>query len=342
MRILMVNHEFTVTGSSMAFVRLAAHLQAQGHEISLAPLISADGPIKQRYEALGIPFVTKAVLAEFDLAIANTICNASVVLQIAPKLPTIWFINEAEIALNILLQNPALARAFVHAAAVIYNMPFQHDVFRSFTYHLDPTKFHTASFGVDLDPTTIARDKVPPKSRKLRAVQVGTIEPRKRPGDFIRAVHHSRLDMECIICGKYYELDEAAKTIVAGEPEKYRLLHGLADGEVMAWVESADMFCLASSSETQALSVYEAALLAKPLLLSDLPCYRDVFQHGRNAVLFPPKHVELLALSMHMLAASENLRNQLGHAAQQTALRFSNAAFFARFDMIMKTVITQA
>jgi glycosyltransferase involved in cell wall biosynthesis len=312
MRILMVNHEFTITGSSTAFLRLAAHLQGQGHQVSVLPVNPADGPIKTRYAQLGVPIVEQAVLSEFDLAIANTICSAGVVLRIPAALPTIWMINEAEVALNILLRNTSLLPAFERAAAIIYyNMPFQHDVFRSFTYQLDAAKFHTASLGVDLDLTMIARNKVPPKSRRFRAVQVGTIEPRKRPGDFVRAVAKSGLDMECVICGKYFEIDETAKKIVAAEPDKYRLLEGLSDGEVMAWVESADMFCLVSGSETQGLSVYEAALQAKALLLSDLPCYRDIFIHGRNALLFPPGHIELLSLSMQMLAASEQLRNEL-------------------------------
>jgi glycosyltransferase involved in cell wall biosynthesis len=338
MRLLMINHEFTITGSSTAFFRLAMHLQRQGHEIVVAPVIATDGPMKTRFQDAGIPIESTAVLADFDLAIASTICSASVVLQIGAALPTIWFVNEAEIALNILMHNPQLVAAFRLAAAVIYNMPFQHDVFRSFTYNLDQSKFHTASFGVDIDPTGVARGKIPAKTRAFRAVQVGTIEPRKRPGDFIRAAARSGLDMECIVVGKFYQIDEAAQNLIDQDPEKYQLLEGLPDDEVLAWVESADMFCLASGSETQSLSAYEAALLARPLLLSDLPCYHNVFQHGRNCLLFPPGHIELLSLLMQVYAASPALRAQMGAAAQHTASQYNNAKFFAKFDNIMTSV----
>lgn len=34
----MINHEFTITGSSTAFFRLAMHLRAQGHEIQQLPI----------------------------------------------------------------------------------------------------------------------------------------------------------------------------------------------------------------------------------------------------------------------------------------------------------------
>ncbi len=339
MRILMINHEFTITGSSTAFFRLAMHLRGQGHEILLLPVNPADGPMKARYVAEEIPVVDSVDLAAVDLAIANTICSASHVLRVAPFIRTIWFINEAEVALRILLENTELLPAFALPRAIIYNMPFQHDVFRSFTYHLDPGKFHTASFGVDIEPSIIARDRVPAKSRPLRVVQVGTIERRKRPGDFVRAVARSGLDMEAVICGKFIEMDEEAQQLVRNEPHKYRLLEGLTDGEVLAWVESADMFCLASDSETQSLAAYEAALLGRPLLLSDLPCYRDVFVHGRNCLMFPARHVDLLALSMNMYAAHPALRQEMGRNAQQTAERYSNAAFFARFDAIMTSVV---
>ncbi len=338
MRILMINHEFTITGSSTAFFRLATHLRGQGHELALVPVIPNDGPMKIRFLDAGIPVQSSVALENFDLAIASTICSAGVVLKIAAALPTIWFVNEAEIALNILLKNPELLPAFRLAAAVIYNMPFQHDVFKSFTYNLDQSKFHTCSFGVDIDPTSLARDKIPAKTNALRAVQVGTIEPRKRPGDFVRAARHSGLDMECIVIGKFFHIDEAAQKILDAEPEKFKLLEGLPDSEVLAWVESADMFCLASGSETQSLSAYEAALLARPLLLSDLPCYHNVFQHGRNCLLFPPGHLELLSLSMQVYAASPSLRRQMGEAAQRTARQYNNAKFFAKFDTIMNSV----
>jgi glycosyltransferase involved in cell wall biosynthesis len=335
----MINHEFTITGSSTAFFRLAVYLGTQGHQITLLPFNPADGPIKARYLAQGISIIDSAVLSDFDLAIANTIATAPLVLQAGPRIPTIWFINEAEVGLQLLLRNPAWLPAFEYAAAVIYNMPFQHEVFRSFTYDLDQGKFHTASFGVDIDPVTIAHSAVPAKQKALRVVQVGTIEPRKRPGDLIQAVARTGLDVECIICGKFFDLDETARAIVKCEPEKYRLLEGLTDGEILAWIGSADVFCLASSSETQALAVYEAALLARPLLLTDLSCYRDVFLHGRNCLMFPAGHIDLLAMSLGMYLSNRKLRDEMGSAAQRTATRYSNAVFFARFQSIMHRIV---
>lgn len=341
MRILMINHEFTITGASTVFFRLATYLQAQGHTISVFPCNPQDGPIKTRYEARGIPIITSARLADFDLAIANTVCSAVMVVKIAGQLKTIWFLHETEIALNLLLKNNEWIAAFSLAAAVIYQTAYQQDVLRSFTYNLDQAKFHIVPNGVDIAPENIARDRITPKSRPLRVVQVGTIEPRKRAGDLILAVAQSGLDIECVICGKFFVLEEAASAAITSEPNKFRLLGETKEEETLGWVESADIFCLASSSESQPVSVFEAGLLARPLLLTALPAYRGIFTHGQNCLMFPTGNVEMLALSLNMYAASAKLRDDLGRAAQQTARRFTNAAFLARFGMIINSVMGQ-
>lgn len=338
----MINHEFTITGASTIFFQLACHLQDRGHRITVAPSIPADGPMKARYERRGIPIVTKIDLSAFDLAIANTVATAGYVLHLGPRLRTIWYIHEAEIGLKVLLEHQEWLSAFDGAAAIVYNMPFQQDVYRSFTYALDQGKFHTLPFGVEIDRAAIARDAVPAKRRALRILQVGSLEPRKRPGDVILAVARSGLDAECILCGQHFHLDDSAKAIIARAPERFRIIEGATDDEIHAWQELADIVCLASGSETQGLAAYEAALLARPLLLSDLPCYRDVFVHGRNCLMFPVGHIDMLAMSMAMLAANPALRTHLGLAAQRTVMRFSREAFFARFEGVMVTAVAGA
>jgi glycosyltransferase involved in cell wall biosynthesis len=335
----MINHEFTITGASTVFFRLAQHLQGRGHAITIAPCNPADGPMKARYEDLGIPVSSTIVPGEFDLILANTVSAGPYVARLGPPHRTIWLVHEAEIGLAVILRNPApYLAAFAAAAAVVYDMPFQHEVFRSFTYQLDQSKFHTVSCGVDIDRTAIRREAVPPKTRRFRVVQVGTLEPRKRPGDLVQAVAQSGLDMECVICGKFFQIDDRARAIIAADPERFRIVEGASDGEILAWVESADMFCLASGSETQGLAAYEAALLARPLILSDLRCYRDIFTHGRNCLMFPAGNIALLAMSLRMLAVQPQVREALGLAARKAVARYTNAAFFARFESVMVSV----
>jgi glycosyltransferase involved in cell wall biosynthesis len=339
MRILLVNHEFTITGASTVLFRLALHLQGQAHEVSVLPANPQDGPMKARYEAQGIPVSNTADLHQFDLAICNGICTAGLVLRVAPVLPTIWFVHEAEIALNLILKNPDWIRGFALSRAVVYQTSYQHEVLGSFTFNQDRTKFHIIPNGIEVALECLARDKVAPKRHAFRAVQAGTMEPRKRPGDFIRAVKASGLDMEAVLCGKYFHIDDDALEIIKADPEKYRVLEGLSDAELLAWVESADMYCQASGSETQGIAAYEAALLSRPMLLSDLPCYRGVFRHGHNCLMYPPGSIRLLAHAMRVLASDPELRTTLGQAARVSAGRFTHARFFHGFDAVIGSVV---
>jgi glycosyltransferase involved in cell wall biosynthesis len=182
---------------------------------------------------------------------------------------------------------------------------------------------------------------VPAKNGQWRVVQVGTIEPRKRPSDVIRAVSRLDADVECAICGKFFEIDKDAEAIIRADPQRYRLVEGLPDEEILAWTESADVFVLASASETQGLAAYEAALLGRPLILSDLLCYRSIFAHGQNCLLFPQGNVEMLAQSIAMLLGAPDLARQLSLAGQRTARRFTNEAFHVGIEALIYRTLAQ-
>lgn len=340
MRILMINHEFTITGASTIFFTLAQHLRQRGHSLAVLPCLSTPGPMAARYQAAGIPVTREARPVDFDIAIANTIAAGGYVQHLAASLPVVWYIHEAEVGLKVLFEHPSWTGAFARAAAVIYNMPFQAEVFRSFTYALPAWKFHTLPFGVEIDPMTIV--PAPPKTRPLRIVQVGTIEPRKRPGDLIRAVSLTGLDAECILCGRNFELDAEARGLIAQAPDRFRIIEGASDGEVLGWQQSADIAALVSGSETQGIAAYQAASLSRPLVLSDLPCYRDVFRHGESALLFPAGNIPMLGISLAMLAANPGFRPILGEAARRSVARFSRAGFLAQFEAVLERVRPRA
>src|SRR5271163_4742185 len=138
MRFLLMNNEFTVTGASTMFFQLAQHLVASGHQITIAPIGENDGPMRERFASLG-PITTSVDLKQFDGAIGNTICAAPAVIHLGKTLPTIWWLHENEVGLNLLLRNRTWIGAFDAAAAIIFQTEFQRDsVYRSFTYRRNP------------------------------------------------------------------------------------------------------------------------------------------------------------------------------------------------------------
>jgi len=334
MRIVLVNHEFTITGASLVLFRLALRLRDAGHLVSVLPGVGQSGPMRARFEAEGIPLVAPAALREADLVIANTVCTGDYLLQAPDEVKTIWFLHEAEIGLRVIMAKPELKKAFARADAVVFQSAHQREVYRPFTYALPPEKFHVIANGIErLAPAAVAE-----KARALRIVQVGNVDGGKRTGDLIRAVAKSGLDAGCVICGRFFSLEQAAIAVVAARPRQFHFTGEVEPQVALGWVQSADIYCLTSSSETQALSVMEAARLGRALLLTDLPCYEGVFRHGQNCLMVPVGHVEMLALSLRMYAASEALRREMGAAARLSVRHFTPEAFFSRFGALISAL----
>ncbi|GAB0115490.1 glycosyltransferase family 4 protein [Acidisoma sp. C75] len=343
MRILMINHEFTITGASMIFLALAEDWRARGHMVAILPCNPEAGPISARYEAAGIPILPQAALgtaaASFDVAIANTTASAGALLALPPGLPVIWYLHEAEIGLRILSERPQWQAAFARAAAIIYNMPYQAEVFRSYTFAQPAWKFHIIPFGVEIDHQAVDRVVLPKKRHALRIVQIGSIEPRKRPGDLIQAVAMTGLDAECVLCGRFYGLPPEAAALVAQAPERFRVLPEMPHAESLAWQKSADIVALVSLSESQPLTVQEAARLARPMVLTDLACYDGVFRHGVHCLMAPPASPAMIALAIASLAANPRLAAELGEAAARAAASFTRRGFFARMAALLEAIL---
>ena len=341
MHFLLINDEFTVTGASTMFFQLAQHLVASGHQITITPIGKGDGPMRERFASLG-PIATSVDLKQFDGAIGNTICAAPAVIHLGKTLPTIWWLHESEVGLNFLLKNQASIGAFDTAAAIIFQTEFQRDsVYRSFTYRRNPAELPVIPYGVAL-PEKFDRERVTPKRRAVRIVSVGSVQPRKRHYDLIQAVGLLPPDqVECVIVGKWFTLPEDAQDTVRKNKHQFHFTDEVLPTEAVAWIESCDIFCLCSASESFPIAPLEAALLGKPIVLSDLHCYHTAYEHGRSCLFFPVGNIPLLTMSIQLLLDHPQLREQLGDAARRAAISYTPEAFFARFDALLAWVISR-
>jgi glycosyltransferase involved in cell wall biosynthesis len=91
-----------------------------------------------------------------------------------------------------------------------------------------------------------------------------------------------------------------------------------------ALVRNAGIFVGPSTYEPFGLAVAEAARAARPLVLSDIPTFRELW--GDAALYVPPGEPEALAATVNCLAADPDLRRTLGRMAQVRARRFSVGA----------------
>ena len=334
MKILLLNYEYTLTGSTLLLLRLAEHLRRSGHEVTAAAAVPEPGPVKAMYQERGFTVLDPPFSGVFDLAICNTVMTAPQLLTCASAMKTIWWIHEGSIGLEYLLRHPGQIEAFARASAVIFPIAHLRDtIYRSFIYAHDQGRFAVIPYGI---PPIAAPPPRAPAEGEFRVVSIGSIYPRKRHEDLIRAMTlYPHPGARCIIAGKFFTLPDDCLRIIDANPQIFELAGELDHAAALRLLASADVFCLPSSSEVLPLTILEAAMLERPMVLSDLSVYEGLWRHGRNCLLYPVSAVGMLAQSIAMLQGNAELRSRLGAAARQTASAYTEAAFHARFDAVL-------
>src|ERR1700730_3792868 len=265
-------------------LRLALHLRDRGHSCDVMSILSHDGPLREQYATHGFRHLVTAEFTDYAVVICNTIHAAPIVSPAARFTKAVWWIHEGENGLDHILGEPSEWPAFQDAAAIVFQTEFQRDgIYRSFVSGPEVGRLFVIPIGVDVE----TRGPSVAKTRPFRIVSIGTIDERKRHGDLIRAAAAlNRDDVECVVVGKYYHLDDTARRIAEGSADLVKIFEASND-ETISWLRSADIFCLPSRAESQPVSVLEAGLLSKPLVLTDLPSYRGIWRDRETCLLVP-------------------------------------------------------
>jgi len=98
----------------------------------------------------------------------------------------------------------------------------------------------------------------------------------------------------------------------------------LPHGEAVALMREAGIFVSPSIYEPFGLAVAEAARMGLPLVLSDIPTFRELWDDV--ALFFPPRDAESLAVALDRLASDPHQRRRLGEAARRRSRRFTAEA----------------
>jgi glycosyltransferase involved in cell wall biosynthesis len=109
-----------------------------------------------------------------------------------------------------------------------------------------------------------------------------------------------------------------------GQCMSFKAVNGLGElpgHEVRALMSEAGIFVSPSLFEPFGLAALEAAVAGTPLLLADIPTYRELWDDA--ALYFPPSDANALSAAFNTLAADGEFREQLGRAARQRAQEFT-------------------
>lgn len=125
----------------------------------------------------------------------------------------------------------------------------------------------------------------------------------------------------------------------AAELDHVTLLGRLSEDALAAWLAARPIFVSPSLYEPFGLSVLEAAQAGCPLVLSDIPTFRELWDGA--AAFVPPRDAEAMADVLDTLAQDPQQRAQLGRAAENRAGRYTVQAMCAATLEIYRSVLAR-
>lgn len=175
---------------------------------------------------------------------------------------------------------------------------------------------------------------------------VGRLTPEKGQLFFIRAaaeILRSYPNTRFLIIGEGAERENLEKLTSELNISKAVIFTGFYP-DVNRAIDCMDIVVQSSleKSESFGLSLVEAMALAKPVIASDIDCFKEIVTNGYNGLLFEAGNYMKLAEKMRMLIDDIALRKELGRVAQEIAKgRFDARAMAFATAKLYKNILRQ-
>lgn len=193
-----------------------------------------------------------------------------------------------------------------------------------------PPVVAVAPMGVDPDRFARTTPYVPhppdePGSGPLRVVSCGRLNPSKGHDDLVRAVRllvDAGRDVELTVAGEDehggtgYRRDLEALVTASRLEHRVHLLGSVGEDEVLAVLERAHVFALASHAEPLGVAIMEAMALELPVVVADGGGVRALVRDG-TGLLVPPRDPAALAAALARVADDPGLASGLGRRARE-------------------------
>ena len=177
-----------------------------------------------------------------------------------------------------------------------------------------------------------------PSTGNLRCVAIGNLKEAKNYPfllDMFAVLRNSNIELHIYGEGP---LQQQLSDRISREGLKVRLM-GKA-GNIPALLNDYDVFVQASSHEGFGLTVIEAMAVGLPVLVSDIPVFREITHN--LAHFFPLNNAQSAADLLLQMSADEALRNKFAHRAFEfCASEYSQEAYRSKLLAIYNDVISQ-
>lgn len=340
MKVLLTISEFSMTGAVIASLDAVRFLIENGDTVSIwssRAAIDASPAMVQRFLTLGAEVISHVVVEGYDVMVTDPIMAPKSILNNLGKCPILGWVGAGRVGVRMALENPEIAQALNGVHRLIF--PTQDAALGYFSFlHRYPKE------RISIIPYAVrpADDCIPaPKTAdKIRIMFVGSIYPRKRPGDVIKAVADLQDPaMECVLAGDVFHLAPEFQEILAENATTFAVPGPVDPSGLQRLYRSTDIFCMPSEDESFGIAAMEVAAHGVPVILSDLGCYEGMWRHGRNCLMHPVGDVRLLSALIRLLADAPDLRQRLGGEGAKLARHYSHKRFSTLFSMALSEVI---
>lgn len=182
----------------------------------------------------------------------------------------------------------------------------------------------------------------PPTAPKI--VALGRLHPKKGFGvlvDALAILNRRGVSCLCTIAGEGPERDRIASQIESAGLTRHISLPGWTD-QVAEYLAEGDIFALPSFQEDFPLAVLDAMASGMPIVASAIDGPKDFLADWETALLVPPNEPAALAIALERLIGDPELRERLGRAARDAALRnYGFEAVGARLSAALQNVLAR-
>jgi GT2 family glycosyltransferase/glycosyltransferase involved in cell wall biosynthesis len=348
--LLFVSHDLSLSGAPMMLFHAAAWCRRHGMFITV--MAPKDGPLREKYEAEGIPLIIDplvetehesfaAFARHFDCVVANTIRTSAVVRALkAEDVPVVWWLHEpGSVGEHYLREERKLRAAMPLADLLLAPSERTALVYRPYTE--SPVKCL-------LNAIPDIGGSAPPAaaSVSLRFLLLASVEPRKGQDIFVKALAQLPKEIQKAahfeIAGRILDpdfwptIDAIARSI-----ENLTVTGALSHAEALDKLAAADVIVSPSRDEAMpTVTILESMSLGKAIITTAVGGAQEVFTEGEDALLVRPEAPDALAAAIRLFIEDPMRVPEFGSKARATYEKnFGMERFGAEFRELIGEVM---
>ncbi len=353
-KILLISHEFTLTGAPRALFNLAKVLQQHNYEpVVISPSF---GDMEKELKAEGIEYYVEPLLLmkllfqenkmreffnSFEILFFNTMPSLRFANFIQSPAKRIAWIHEARFASERESANGDISNLF-KTIDEVYSVG---EYSKSFTdNYIDKSKSHTLLYGIK--PLDFEKIATKPKTDKLSFGIVGHCSERKGHDIFVEAIQRlpQEIKENCLfkIIGKVDKRKFSQKIKKIAEQEGIICTGQLSYEESLKEINSLDCIVCPSRDDPMPMVCTEAFMLEKVVLTSKQTGTAFFIEHGVNGFIFEADSEALKECMLKVYNHKQNLK-EIGKSAKRIYVDNFTEELFERnvLEVINNTICDQ-